>query len=67
MALARGWKAQHYSCWMTSMRHALPGATEFDLRRQHGGLESAASSAAGSTYLAEACTVWPSRQEVLTK
>jgi hypothetical protein len=61
VALARGWKAQHYSYWMTSMLHALPGATEFDLRRQHGELESAAGSAAGSAYLAEACSGWPSR------
>jgi len=60
-ALARVWKAQHFSYWMTSMLHALPGATDFDLRRQLGELESVASSVAGSTYLAEAYTGWPSR------
>ena len=60
-ALARVWKAQHFSYWMTTMLHALPGATDFDLRRQLGELESVASSAAGSTYLAEAYTGWPSR------
>ena len=55
-ALARVWKAQHFSYWMTSMLHTLPGATDFDLRRQLGELESVASSVAGSTYLAEAYT-----------
>ena len=59
-ALARVWKAQHFSYWMTTMLHALPGATDFDLRRQLGELESVASSVAGSTYLAEAYTGWPS-------
>jgi hypothetical protein len=45
---------------LTSMLHALPGATGFDLRRQHGELELVTGSAAGSTYLAEAYTGWPS-------
>jgi p-hydroxybenzoate 3-monooxygenase len=58
-ALARVWKAQHFSYWMTSMLHALPGATDFDMRRQLGELESVADSVAGSTYLAEAYTGWP--------
>jgi p-hydroxybenzoate 3-monooxygenase len=60
-ALARVWKAQHFSYWMTTMLHALPGASEFDLRRQLGELGSVAGSTAGSTYLAEAYTGWPSR------
>jgi len=42
---------------MTTMLHTLPGATDFDLRRQLAELESVASSAAGSTYLAEAYRV----------
>jgi p-hydroxybenzoate 3-monooxygenase len=46
---------------MTMMLHALPGATGFDLRRQLGELESVVGSVAGSTYLAEAYTGWPSR------
>ena len=58
-ALARVWKAQHFSYWMTTMLHALPGTTDFDLRRQLGELESVTGSAAGSTYLAEAYTGWP--------
>jgi len=48
-ALARVWKAQHFSYWMTSMLHALPGATDFDLRCQLGELESAANSVASSS------------------
>jgi p-hydroxybenzoate 3-monooxygenase len=58
-ALARVWKAQHFSYWMTTMLHTLPGATDFDVRRQLGELEAVTSSAAGSTYLAEAYTGWP--------
>jgi p-hydroxybenzoate 3-monooxygenase len=58
-ALARVWKAQHFSYWMTTMLHALPGASGFDLRRQLGELASVTDSAAGSTYLAEAYTGWP--------
>ena len=60
-ALARVWKAQHFSYWMTMMLHALPSATSFDLQRQLGELESVVGSVAGSTYLAEAYTGWPSR------
>ncbi|MGH3349686.1 MAG: 4-hydroxybenzoate 3-monooxygenase [Nocardioides sp.] len=58
-ALARVWKAQHFSYWMTSMLHLPPGGDEFDLRRQVGELRSVIDSAAGSTYLAEAYTGWP--------
>ena len=61
-ALARVWKAQHFSYWMTTMLHALPGTTDFDLRRQLGELESVTGSAAGSAYLAEAYTGWPDTQ-----
>ena len=58
-ALARVWKAQHFSWWMTSMLHAHPDANSFDTRRQVGELDLATSSRAGSTYLAEAYTGWP--------
>jgi p-hydroxybenzoate 3-monooxygenase len=60
-ALGRVWKAQHFSYWMTTMLHALPDATPFDVRRQVGELGSLVSSAAGSTYLAEGYTGWPGR------
>lgn len=58
-ALERVWKSQHFSFWMTSMLHALPGADAFDVRRQVAELRSVATSRAGSTYLAEAYTGWP--------
>ena len=58
-ALARVWKAQHFSYWTTTLLHSLPDATDFDQRRQLGELESVVSSVAGSTYLAEAYTGWP--------
>ncbi|MFB2585113.1 4-hydroxybenzoate 3-monooxygenase [Herbiconiux liukaitaii] len=58
-ALARIWKAQHFSWWMTSMLHVTPEATDFDRRRQLGELRSVVESEAGRTYLAEAYTGWP--------
>lgn len=58
-ALARVWKAQHFSYWMTTMLHRLPEASDFDVRRQIGELSSVVASRAGSTYLAEAYTGWP--------
>lgn len=58
-AVARVWKAQHFSYWMTTMLHRLPGATDFDEQRQLGELTSLVSSEAGSTYLAEGYTGWP--------
>lgn len=58
-ALARVWKAQHFSYWMTTMLHTLPDATPFDVRRQEGELAAVTGSTAGSTYLAEAYTGWP--------
>lgn len=59
-ALQRVWKAQHFSYWMTTMLHRLPDASDFDVRRQVGELTSIVSSTAGSTYLAEGYTGWPS-------
>lgn len=59
-ALRRVWRAQHFSYWMTTMLHRLPDASDFDVRRQVGELTSIVSSAAGSTYLAEGYTGWPS-------
>jgi p-hydroxybenzoate 3-monooxygenase len=58
-ALTRVWKVQHFSYWLTSMLHTLPDASDFDVRRQIGELESLVDSRAGSTYLAEAYTGWP--------
>ncbi|MCP2198044.1 4-hydroxybenzoate 3-monooxygenase [Lentzea flava] len=62
-ALDRVWKAQHFSYWMTTMLHALPGATDFDVRRQLGELASVVGSEAGSRFLAEGYTgCWPVSQ-----
>lgn len=58
-ALARIWKAQHFSWWMTSMLHVTADASDFDRRRQLGELRSVVESEAGSRYLAEAYTGWP--------
>jgi p-hydroxybenzoate 3-monooxygenase len=60
-ALGRVWKAQHFSYWMTSMLHLAPGASDFDRRRQVGELVSVVTSEAGSRYLAEGYTGWPTR------
>jgi p-hydroxybenzoate 3-monooxygenase len=62
-ALGRVWKAQHFSYWMTTMLHRLPDATPFDVRRQEGELAMVTSSHAGSTFLAEAYTGWPGRDQ----
>ncbi len=61
-ALARVWRAQHFSYWMTTMLHHLPNAAPFDTRRQVGELKSVVNSVAGSTYLAEAYTGWPGQR-----
>ncbi|MGI8679420.1 MAG: 4-hydroxybenzoate 3-monooxygenase [Jatrophihabitans sp.] len=57
----RIWKAQHFSYWLTTMLHRIPGGSDFDVRRQLAELTSVVSSRAGSTYLAEAYTGWPDR------
>ncbi|WP_338836970.1 4-hydroxybenzoate 3-monooxygenase [Gordonia polyisoprenivorans] len=59
-ALARVWKAQHFSYWMTTMLHKASDASDFDERRQLGELETLTASGAGSAYLAEGYTGWPS-------
>jgi p-hydroxybenzoate 3-monooxygenase len=58
-ALTRVWRSQHFSYWLTKMLHTLPGATDFDVRRQLAELECLLGSHAGSTYLAEGYTGWP--------
>ena len=58
-ALERVWKAQHFSYWMTTMLHTADGESDFDERRHLGELASLTGSVAGSTYLAEAYTGWP--------
>lgn len=60
-ALDRVWRSQHFSYWMTQMLHTVPGADDFDARRQITELTSVVRSVAGSTYLAEAYTGWSHR------
>jgi p-hydroxybenzoate 3-monooxygenase len=52
-ALARTWRAQRFSWWMTSMLHRLDSDNPFDHRRQRAELEYLVSSRAAMTSLAE--------------
>jgi p-hydroxybenzoate 3-monooxygenase len=58
-ALERVWKAQHFSYWMTSMLHTVPGSDDFERGRQLGELNSVVSSRHAQAYLAECYTGWP--------
>jgi p-hydroxybenzoate 3-monooxygenase len=51
--LRRVWRAEHFSWWMTSMLHRLPGGDEFDARLQRSQLAYVCSSRAAATSLAE--------------
>jgi len=51
--LRRVWRAEHFSWWMTSMLHRLPGDDPFDLQLQLSQLRYVTSSHAASTSLAE--------------
>jgi p-hydroxybenzoate 3-monooxygenase len=52
-ALARAWRAQRFSWWMTSMLHLSETDSDFDRRRQLAELEYVVSSPAAMTSLAE--------------
>ncbi len=52
-ALARVWKAQRFSWWMTSMLHAFPSAIEYDQKLQDIDLAYLFSSEAAQRSLAE--------------
>jgi p-hydroxybenzoate 3-monooxygenase len=51
--LARVWKAQRFSWWMTSLTHRFPEASAFEKRVQAAELAYLASSKAAQTTLAE--------------
>jgi p-hydroxybenzoate 3-monooxygenase len=51
--LRRVWRAEHFSWWMTSMLHRLPGDDPFDLQLQLSQLRYLATSRAAATSLAE--------------
>ena len=57
--LARVWKVQHFSWWMTRMLHRDRAATPFDRRRQLGELAALLDSTAARRWLAENYTGLP--------
>jgi p-hydroxybenzoate 3-monooxygenase len=52
-ALARIWKVQRFSWWMTTMLHRFPNADDFDQHIQNAELDYLRSSEAASRTLAE--------------
>jgi len=52
-ALARIWKAERFSWWMTSLMHRFPEAGSFDRRMQHAELDYLVRSEAAMRALAE--------------
>ena len=52
-ALRRVWRAEHFSWWMTSMLHRLPGGDAFDAKLQLAQLTYVCSSHAAAKSLAE--------------
>jgi len=53
MCLRRVWRAEHFSWWMTSMLHRLPGGDPFDLKLQLSQLRYVATSCTAAASLAE--------------
>jgi p-hydroxybenzoate 3-monooxygenase len=51
--LRRVWRCEHFSWWMTTMLHRLPGDDPFDLQLQRSQLRYVTTSEAGATSLAE--------------
>jgi len=51
--LRRVWRAEHFSYWMTTMLHLLPGGDPFDLRLQLSQLRYTTTSSAAARSLAE--------------
>jgi len=49
----RVWRAEHFSYWMTTMLHRLPGEDPFDLQLQLSQLRYATTSQAAARSLAE--------------
>ena len=52
-SLARVWKAERFSWWMTTMLHRLPESSGFDRRLQHAELDYLVSSPAAAMAMAE--------------
>jgi p-hydroxybenzoate 3-monooxygenase len=51
--LRRVWRAEHFSWWMTTMLHRLPGDDPFDVQLQLSQLRYVTTSEAAATSLAE--------------
>ena len=51
--LRRVWRAEHFSWWMTSMLHRLPGGDPFDLKLQLSQLRYVVTSRVAAASLAE--------------
>jgi p-hydroxybenzoate 3-monooxygenase len=51
--LRRVWRAEHFSWWMTSMLHRLPGGDPFDLKLQLSQLRYVVASRVAAASLAE--------------
>ena len=51
-ALARVWKAERFSWWMTSLLHRFPDQTEFDVRMQQAEFDFLRSNASAQAALA---------------
>ncbi|HWE10990.1 MAG TPA: 4-hydroxybenzoate 3-monooxygenase [Solirubrobacteraceae bacterium] len=51
--LARVWRAQHFSWWMTTMMHSDPRSDDYGRRLQRSQLDYVTSSSAAATSLAE--------------
>ena len=56
--LARVWRAEHFSWWMTSMLHRFPGDDTFHHRLQMAQLRYLVASRAAATSLAENYVGW---------
>ncbi|WP_026757883.1 4-hydroxybenzoate 3-monooxygenase [Sediminimonas qiaohouensis] len=52
-ALARIWKAERFSWWMTTLLHRLPEQSEFDIRMQDADIAYLQHSTAAQTAMAE--------------
>ena len=52
-ALARVWKAERFSWWMTTLLHRLPEQSEFDIRMQDADIAYLQHSTAAQTAMAE--------------
>ena len=52
-ALARIWKAERFSWWMTNLLHRYPEQTEFDLKMQRADLEFLRENKTAQSVLAQ--------------